>query len=397
MKSTGFTTLAYYITAGGTQGYTGNDANVVARINRNSTIQSYVTGAEPNATAYVYHKQANGIVSNVPAGTTPAAAFAAKLLPRSADSQGRVNFWAAGSETWAWDVGTSQVFAWIPIGMLDDGTQQYFAGATDGNLYRMETFPNLTATASNLSPQFPNTAVQATWPKNTYKITGGIQNELVTLAPTTVRWDEQPSTPNGNWLTARMDYIGTFTLPADNGAPEPGVWTVVFEQTYKGVAYRSNSITITSTSAEYYAWGAGIWPPTITAEQASLLDDRISWLPYSPSTPVSVGVIFKWYRTVYLTPNKTYTIKGWADNNGGVAVNYNFLTGAASLSFAFNLNGVVTNTFTTTSSGKTRLIFSLENIAGGPTFAENPAWISIQIWDGNTKVWGTAQATAAGY
>ena len=412
MTSTGFTTLAYYITAGGPQGYTGNDPNVIARINRNSTIQSYVTGAEPNATAYVYHKQANGIVSNVPAGTTPAAAFAAKLLPRSADSQGRVNFWNAGDGTEAWDIGTSQVFAWIPVGMLDDGAQQYFAGATGGNLYRMETFPNLTATPSSTSFQFPQRMVIATesasqypgappWPANTWKIVGGIQNELVTLASTGVRWDELPQTPNGNLAITRMGADGTVTIPTT--APEPGVWTFVFEQTYKGVAYRSPPVTITTTSAEYYAWGAGTWPPQYSAEQQSLLNDRISWVPVSQSSsasvPADIRIYYKWYRTVVgLTPNKTYTIKVWADNQVSVGVNWNFLTGSPPVQVGGDLlSGLGRATFTASASGKARLIMWLLNIEGDSTFAGNPAWMSVQIWDGATKVWGTAQAPGVGY
>ena len=394
MTTTGFSNPVYYITASGPQGYTGNDANTVARVNRNSTIQSYVTGAEPNATAYVYHRQANGIVSGVPTGTTPAAAFASKLLPRESDSQGKVDFWQAGSSTAAWDVGTSQVFAWIPVGKLDDGTQQYFAGATDGNLYRMETFPNLSVTASSSGPQFPITADTTTWPGLTYTVTGGIQNEALTLASTTARWDEQAQTPNGNLATATIGADGTWSRNV--GAPEPGEWSIVFEQTYKGVAYRSNAVNITTTSSAYYAFPQG---PGRNAEETAVLQDAVSWLPYSPSNPSTPGVYYKWWRTVQLTPNKTYTLKIWGDDNTNVGVNWNFLTGSPIYGFGNVLgNGPTTGTFTTTSSGRTRLIFTILNGSfGNNTWATNPGWISIQIYDGATKVWGTAQATGAGY
>ena len=395
MTSTGFTTLTYYITAAGPSGYTGNDPNIVARVNRNSTMQSYVTGAEPNATAYVYHKQASGIVSGVPTGTTPAAAFASKLLPRTADSQGKVDFWQAGDSTDAWDVGVSQVFAWIPIGMLDDGTQQYFAGATSGNLYRMETFPNLTLTSSSPGPQFPITADTTTWPGLTYTVTGGYQGQPLTLASTTQRWDEQAQTPNGNLAPATVGSDGTWSRNV--GAPEPGIWTIVFEQQYKGVAYRSNPVTVTTTSSPYYFIGGT--DPTLPADWNAVLADRVSWLPYSPANPSSPNTYFKWWRTVQLTPNKTYTLKIWGDDNTGVGVNWNFLTGSPIYGFGNSLgNGPTTGTFVTTSSGRTRLLFTIFNGSfGDNTWATNPGWISIQIYDGATKVWGTAQATGAGY
>ena len=572
MTSTGFTSLAYYITAAGPQGYTGNDPNIVARVNRSSTMQSYVTGAEPNATAYVYHKQANGVVSGVPAGTTPAAAFASKLLPRTSDSQGKVDFWQAGDRTDAWDIGTSQVFAWIPIGKLDDGTQQYFSGATDGNLYRMETFPNLTLTVSSTSLQFPNTGLITTWPNITYILAGGYQNQQLTLAPTTVRWDEQTQTPNGNWDSATVSADGTFSRTV--GAPEPGVWSIVFEQTYKGVAYRSNSVTITSTSAPFYPYqpqgptpnsatsivdmvssvksanvavveytslppmatpytyapsinpdgskvlvfGSGVTPagaqtrtattPTPinlsqrttlnfyanrgtesdwgqdpedgenlrleystngsnwilltgvnsgnttpantwrlysvtipsgakissgvflrfaqstngaaarrdtwamtynfsydsvsspSSAQTSLILDSITWVPnaYGSTTPATPDVYYKWWRTVNgLTPNKTYTIQVWGDDIGSVGINWNFLTGSPVTLVDWTIVGPTTKTFTTPPSGRVRLIIQLVNRPGGPTFQTNPGWVSVQILDGESKVWGTTQATAAGY
>lgn len=396
MTSTGFTNIAYYITAGGPNGYTGTDANTVARINRNSTIQSYVTGAEPNATAYVYHQQASGVVSGVPAGTTPSAAQAAKLLPRNADSQGRVDFWTSGSSTAGWDVGTSRLFAWIPVGKLDDGTQQWYTAATDGNLFQMETFPNLTLTASTTSLQFPNTADVATWPKLTYSVSGGYQNQPITLSADSVRYDEQAQTPNGNFASSTVGADGVFNGPA--GAPEPGVWTWVFQQTYKGAVYKSNPVTITTSSAPYYTQSE-VNLPTYSAEANSMLSDRVSWLPYSASNPSSPLIYFKWWRTVQLTPNKSYTLKIWSDDNGGVGVNWNFLTGNPVYNFATSLGGgISTNTFTTTASGRTRLIIVLLNgNFGDNTWATNPGWVSIQIFDGATKVWSMAQSTAAGY
>ena len=122
-------------------------------------------------------------------------------------------------------------------------------------------------------------------------------------------------------------------------------------------------------------------------------------MPYSPANPSSPNTYFKWWRTVQLTPNKTYTLKIWGDDNTGVGVNWNFLTGSPIYGFGNSLgNGPTTGTFVTTSSGRTRLLFTIFNGSfGDNTWATNPGWISIQIYDGATKVWGTAQATGAGY
>jgi hypothetical protein len=41
------------------------------------------------------------------------------------------------------------------------------------------------------------------------------------------------------------------------------------------------------------------------------------------------------------------------------------------------------------------VLFNGDN--GSPDWSGNPGWFAIQIYDGNNKVWGTAQATGAGY
>ena len=404
MTSTALANPLYFIT---TELYTGTDVNLVAPLKRNSTIQSHVTGAEPNATAFAIHQQASGVVSAtggyVAAGTTPVAAKNSGKGQRTSDSQGKVVFWAAGDRTEAWDVGTSKLYIWIPVGKNDDGSQVWYNGPNKGSddqgYVQMETFPNLTLTSSSPGPQFPNTADATTWPGLTYTVTGGYQNQPLTLAPTTQRWDEQAQTPNGNLFSATMGAEGTWSKNV--GAPEPGIWTVVFEQQYKGVAYRSNPVTITTTSSPYYFIGPLGGPyPNLTANQNTILADRVSWLPNAISNPSSPNTYFKWWRTVVgLQPNKTYTVKLWADDACNVGINWNFLTGnPAVLLFAHLPNEVTTGTFTTTASARTRLIMVLFNgDNGSPDWSGNPGWFAVQIYDGPTKVWGTAQATAAGY
>jgi len=399
MTSTPIANPLYYIT---TELYTGNDASLVAPLKRNSTIQSYVTGAEPNATAYAIHQQASGVVSAtggyVAAGVTPVAAKNSGKGQRTSDSQGRVDFWNAGDRTEAWDVGVSKLYIWIPVGKNDDGSQVWYNGPNKGSddqgYVQMETFPNLTVTSSSPGPQFPVTADVTTWPGLTYTVVGGYQGQPLTLASTTQRWDEQAQTPNGNLAPATVGADGTWSRNV--GAPEPGVWTFVFEQQYKGVAYRSNPVTVTTTSSAYYPYTREL--VGFSPEALSVYADAVSWLPFSLNNPSTPNVYYKWWRTVQLTPNKTYTIKGWADDGGGVGINWNFITGSPIYSLGFNLNAVASTTFTTTASGRTRLIIVMINGDNQrPTWAENPGWVSIQIYDGATKVWGTAQATGAGY
>lgn len=376
------------------------DASQPTPLKRNDVIESYVTGVEPNATGYVYHQQASGAITGLSPNMSPTQAKNDKLFPRTSDGNGKFEFWPVGSSTAAWDVGISKLWVWIPVGKLDDGSQVWydgpFKGGSDQGYVQMETFPNLTLTASQTTVQFPNTADSATWPPLTYTVTGGYQNQPLIASSTTVRWDEQQQTPNGNFAASTVGADGTWSKNV--GAPEPGLWTIVFEQTYKGVAYRTNPVTITSNSAENYTQG-GWNDPKLSAEANNLVSDRVSWLPYSASNPSSPLVYFKWWRTVQLTPNKSYTLKIWGDDNAAVGVNWNFLTGSPTHSFSAALGtGIGGGTFTTTSSGRTRLIFWLLNgNFGDNTWLQNPGWISIQIFDGATKVWSTAQATGAGY
>jgi hypothetical protein len=132
--------------------------------------------------------------------------------------------------------------------------------------------------------------------------------------------------------------------------------------------------------------------------ERSLFADSVSWLPSSASNPSTPNVYYKWWRTVQLTPNKSYTIKIWGDDNAYVGVNWNFLTGSPVNFFTSSLGtGPTIGTFTATPSGRTRLILILLNGNFGDTWATNPGWVSVQIYDGATKVWSMAQSTGAGY
>lgn len=381
MTSTGFTNIAYFITAGGPGGYTGNDPNTVAKVNRDSTIQSYVTGAEPNATAYVYHRQANGVVSGVPAGTTPSSAFASKLLPRTADSQGKVEFWAPGASTATWDVGVSRLFAWIPVGKLDNGEQQYFAAATDGNLYGMETFPNLSVTVSTTSVDISNVDL-ARYPSVTWTVSGGFQNQPVKYVVNESTTGDGSAIPTGDIFV--LNAGGEYSLTGDAG---PGVNTRVIFQTYKGQQYKSNAVTVTGYSAAYFPvqYAGAAFAGAMSADSC--------WP--EASTGLTLGdQVFRYYRSFAASPGAAYTVNCVADDGIWIVVNYPQFAVSAGLAT------VGSGTFIQP-SGQFRAYISwtFKNMAvfGGPNWSQNPGAFSIQVFQGGTKVWGTRDGTARGY
>jgi hypothetical protein len=388
------------------------DANVPTPIKRNGTIESFVTGAEPGAIAYVYHKQASGVVSGVPAGTTPAAAFASKLLPRNTDGNGKLEFWTAGSSTAGWDVGISRLYAWVPVGKNDDGTQIWydytFKSSDDHGYVLMETFPNLTLTITPSSPHFPHTVgdirYSATaWPKITSSVTGGVQNALLGVDPSSVRYDDQPQGPT-LYTTATAPTVGadgtaTWTPPS----PEPGVWTFVVNQTYKGVVYKSNAVTITPTSGPVFG-DHSTQPNAVVGmpePRQSVYNQRVTWAQYSTTLPSDPNSVHKYFRTVSgLQPNGTYSYRIWADDEVWIYSGFNYETQTARNSAYANLNEVVTaGNVIATAEGKLKLIILFKNGDNQqPTFLTNPAWVSVQILSGNTVVWDFKNnGSAAGY
>ena len=377
------------------------DASQPQPLKRNDLIESYVTGVEPNATAYLYHQQASGVITGVPAGTTPQAAFASKLNSTTSDGQGKLNFWTPGSSTAAWDVGISKLWVWIPVGKNDDGSQVWYDGpykSGDHQGYvQMETFPNLTLTITPTAPVFPHTVPQspANWPKVTWTVVGGIQNAPILFDSSTVRYDEIPQGPtqySGSIPTLNAAGSATVSLPC----LEPGVWTIVMQQTYKGVVYKTNAVTLTPTSEALYPETTPF--PGLDEPRATMYVQKVTWAPWSTNLPSDPNTYHKWYRTVSLSPNTTYTIRGWADDIGAVYSNYNFEAQTAQNTLTFDLNGFKTGTIQTNAQGKVRLIIVLFNGDNQqPTFLSNPSWISVQILSGNSVVWNLSQAAGAGY
>ena len=393
----------YYII--NTELFTGHPTNSdPVPLKRNSTLESFVTNAEPGATAYVYHQQASGIVSNVPVGTTPVQAFTAKLLPRDADGTGKLNFWNSGDRTEAWDVGISKLYAWIPVGKTDAGTQVWFdipfkSGGDQGYVL-METFPNLTLSITPAAPLFPHTAYTANdaWPKVTWTVTGGVQNAPILLDPTTVRYDDQPQ-PAQIYTGSPTSLNAQGAASSSHFALEPGTWTVVMRQTYKGVVYRSNSVAVTPTSGPLFPNTTPY--PGLAEPSATMYIQKVTWAPWVDSSlPSSPNSYHKWWRTISgLQPNGTYTLRGWADDLGAVVANYNFITATAPYQLNFNLtDGPNTMLVQANSQGGLRLIIVLFNGDNQqPTFAGNPGWVSVQLLSGNNVIWNLSQVTGAGY
>ena len=377
------------------------DASQPTPLKRNDLIESYVTGVEPNATAYLYHQQASGVITGVPAGTTPQAAFASKLNSTTSDGQGKLNFWTSGSSTAAWDIGISKLWVWIPVGKNDDGSQVWydgpFKGGSDQGYVQMETFPNLTLTITPTSPVFPHTVPQssANWPKVTWTVVGGIQNAPILFDSSSVRYDGIPQGPtqySGTVPTLDAAGSATVSLPC----LEPGVWTIVMQQTYKGTVYKTNAVTLTPTSEALYPETTPY--PGLPEPQATMYVQKVTWAPWSINLPSNPNTYHKWYRTVSLSPNTTYTIRGWADDIGAVYSNYNFEAQTAQNTLTFDLTGPKTGTIQTNAQGKVRLIIVLFNGDNQqPTFEKNPSWISVQLLSGNSVVWNLSQATGAGY
>lgn len=372
MTSIGLTP-SYFIT---TALYTGNDANIIAPVRRNSTIQSYVTGAEPNTVGYAYHQQAAGVITGVPAGTSAAQAFASKIEPRTTDNTGKLYFWFAGSLTEAWDVGVSKLFAYIPIGKLDNGTQQYYTAAITGDLYRMETFPNLTLSSSASSVDLSKIDL-APLPTVTFSISGGIQN-----APFRYVINESSSGDGSTLPTTDLGVVGangTWSAATSIGA---GTNVRTISQTYKGIVYKSNPVTVTGFSPAYFAT-AYPFPGG--------LDTDACW--ENANQIVQGDIVFRYYRSFAATPGVTYTVRTMADDNIWLVINF------PQFSLEGRLSAIATGTFVQPAGRSTAYIsWTTRNSSQfGSTWDLNPGAFSIQVFSGSTKVWGTRSSLARGF
>ncbi len=384
-------------------------------------ITVYFSGAEPNATWYAYHQQANGVITGVPAGTTAQQAFTQKVNPRNTDATGRADAWpSAPGELSGWDVGVSKLFAWIPVGKRDDGTQVWMdlpggTGGAGGGTVQYEVFPDPVITASPTSFNYSNIEYNPTipgqptptFPTVTFTLTNGVQNQQIFNI---LRWHGTLSTsPTGNPgpTTNSLGRI-TSTLPVayqftgDYYQFYPGIYTYSIRQVYKGVNYESNSVTFTITSAGYNAlgWTAGTPGstfPTLPAgsAEASMIPDAC-WV--NGSQQPATGVWYRYFRSVILTPGQSYELRAWCDDYMWVGANT--VTAEVLGGYQVTLGALSRRTFTMPSNQGTRLLVTwvaFNDATFGATWNVNPGWFGLQIWQGSTKLWGTAQSTSQGF
>lgn len=382
-------------------------------------ITVYFAGAEPNADYYGYHQQASGVITGVPAGTTPAQAQAQGLRKRTSDGTGRVDFWpSAAGELTGWDVGVSKLFAWVPVGKRDDGTQVWMdlpggTGGTGGGTIQLEVFPNLTVTFTPTTFAYSNieynTGIQGqpvpTFPTVRIQASNGIQNAQVFNI---VRFHGTLITPSTGNPGTTLNAAGTFdeTVPVaytaigSQGIVQvwPGIYTFSYRQVYKGVSYISNEVSITITSAAYNSLGLppnyGNLPPG-TVESQMMVD--ASWV--NSGTAPAAGIWYRYFRSVVVSSGATYEFRAWCDDYMWVGLN--MATAEILPGSSVNLaTGVFKRSITIPSAQGDRLIITwvaFNDGQFGTTWSTNPGWFSLQLWQGGTKVWGTAQSTAAGF
>ena len=391
-------------------------SQIVSGKRGDADITVYFAGAEPNADYFGYHQQASGVITGVPAGTTAAQAQAQGLRKRTSDGTGRVDFWPSSpGELTGWDVGISKLFAWVPVGKRDNGTQVWMdlpggTGGTGGGIVQLEVFPNLAVSFSPTTFAYSNIEYNTgipgqpvpTFPSVTISATNGIQNAQVFNI---VRWHGNlisPSTGNpGTTLNAAGQYNETlpiaYQFTGNYLQLNPGVYTFSYRQVYKGVSYTSNEVTITITSPAYNVLGlppnyGGLTPPSI--ESQMMVD--ASWV--NGNQQPAAGVWYRYWRSVIATPGATYELRAWADDYMWVAVGaFDTIFGGTQTGLSL---GVLRRTFTMPTGQGTRLLITwvvFNDPQFGTNWSNNPGWFSLQLYQGGTKVWGTAQSPSEGF
>lgn len=409
-------TPTYY--AKTTSGSAVTSTSGIATGKRGEAITVYFSGAEPNADYFGYHQQASGVITGVPAGTTPAQAQAQGIGKRTSDGTGKVDYWTGSpsDELKFWDVGVSKLFAWVPVGKRDDGTQVWLdlpggSGGTGGGTVQFEIFPNLTVSFTPTTFAYTNIEYNTgipgqpvpTFPSVRILASNGVQNAQVFNI---VRWHGTlTSPPTGNPGTT-LNAAGQFeeTIPIAYSFTgnylqlAPGVYTFSYRQVYKGVSYTSNEVSITITSPAYNSLGLppnyGNLPPG--AVESQMMVDA-SWV--NSGTAPAAGIWYRYFRSVVVSSGATYELRAWCDDYMWVGLN--MATAEILPGSSVNLaTGVFRRSITMPTGQGNRMLITwvvLNDPQFGTTWSTNPGWFSLQLWQGGTKVWGTAQSTAAGF
>ena len=377
-------TPTYHVTM--SESGTSTDQNAIARGKKGTNINSYMSGAEPNADSFALHRQASGIISGW-TGTpnTIEAAFGSGTVgKRQVDGSGQMPIWtnAAPDETKYWDVGISRVYIWCPVGKLDAGTQQWAVlankGSNDQGYFQMEVLPSLTQT---LTPEITLSNIDhGPTPAFSWSLSGGYPNTVVSIdAAGSSNWNQ--GSPEA--LAGTTDSSGNWKATDSQWLWEAGEYTRVLTQTVNGQKYTSNSQTIKVYSPAYYsydyAFGDGM-----AADSC--------WVDPTGGPDTRADIVYRFYRSFTATPGVTYGVKLIADDLIWATANGVYLGGAG-------LSDTASVYYFTQPAGKTRAIISwtFKNAQNGGDWAHNPGAFAIQVFQGGTKIWGTRSSTGRGY
>lgn len=382
---------------------------------RGDSFESYFAGCEKNAEAFLLHQQESGVITGAPAGSTPSSAKSQGIGKRTTDGTGKLSNWSSLPNEWdAWDVGTSKLWAWVPVGKRDDGTQVYMdlpgsSGGQGGGYVQMKCQPNPSLSISPTSMEYSNIEYNPsisgqptpTFPTATISVKNGYQNQGTTWRATYFGSVGGTSTTmvgnlNNNGQ-ASVSKTVAYQFNGDFWAAWPGVYTYSISQVFEGTTYTSNSVTVTITSAGYAPLGLspnyGGLPSN--SPESQLMPDAC-WT--NASQQVQTGIWFRYFRTVNVTPGATYELRSWCDDSMWVGAN---TIGREVLSgYGVGLGTGYSSRTLSMLGGESRLLITwvvYNHPGAGQSWANNPGWFSLQLWQGGSKVWGTASSAGAGY
>ncbi|NBP55171.1 DUF1573 domain-containing protein [bacterium] len=422
LTSTALTPI-YYAQITNSNTVTSTSATVSGRRGAQN-ITVFFTFAEPNADYYGYHEQASGVITGLPAGTTPGQAQQQGLRKRTSDNVGRVDFWpSANFELEGWDVGLSKLYAWVPVGKRDNGTQVWMdlpgsSGGLGGGTLQFEIFPNPTISVTPNTLTYgileynPALAGQPTptFPKTKFSLKNGYQNQPLYIF---LRWFGTALTGTGGSQGATLDSTGTISVDYTIGWTEipntglnlplyPGVYTYSLRQVYKGVDYLSNEVTITVNQSPGYfqltlpaGYGVSNGYPVGSVGNLLVTQDAC-WTNNSQLT--DAGRWYRFFRTITISPG-SYQIRAWADDTVWFGV-VNSALGTLVPGQSSNLPTGPTVANFTVPAGTNRITITwvaFNDGQFGGTWQTNPGWFAVQIWQGSTKIWGCSNSTSALY
>ena len=387
-----------------------------------SYIRIVIENAQPSSTIYQAATWEWGATHN---GTTPKAALDALMGPVGVSSTGFAVMWpgdADPQETRSWYTGVGKIWMRIPNGIFDNGTQSYYIhpgrGGDGSNqdvtqtYIEVEIVPNMIQAIaldkdelSNLDPGTNAT----TNPRYTWTMIGGPNNGIMAYT----------NFGTGTFNSAFDPVIGQSSLAQGTGETQLNAlgeatmgnsaewvfgplrlnrqFTVTYvsaASAYNNTRYDSNVVTATVYSPAYYATGGS--PPL---PFPGPLFNEACWVVPVSDNPATIGIWYKFWRTVQLTRGSTYNVYAYADDDMYCAAEIptDFSAFRANYFDSAELRTSIRATFVATSSVM-RLAWVVYNDPAYGLGAGNGGTFMIAITTSNgTKIWGTNQYTARGY